>query len=189
MSCHSLLQEIFLTQGLNPDLPHFRQILYHLSHQGSPIYMCVCVYVYIYIYIYNFQRSRIGHIYIYTHTYICIYICIWLYTHIYTYICDYIHTHTHIWVLSGSLCNSSVKHKTIHINSSSSYPQGWHLISHWSHYQNQDINIGTISFGTKLTYRPRSYFTSFSTNVIFSDPVLHLVSTDTYHVKFLNAII
>ena len=32
---HSLLQGIFLTQGLNPCLPHYRQILYHLSHQGS----------------------------------------------------------------------------------------------------------------------------------------------------------
>ena len=36
VGCHSLLQGIFLTQGLNPDLPHCRQILYHLSHQGSP---------------------------------------------------------------------------------------------------------------------------------------------------------
>ena len=33
---HSLLQGIFLTQRLNPDLLHCRQILYHLSHQGSP---------------------------------------------------------------------------------------------------------------------------------------------------------
>ena len=32
----SLLQGIFLTQGLNWGLPHCRQILYHLSHQGSP---------------------------------------------------------------------------------------------------------------------------------------------------------
>ena len=32
----SLLQGIFLTQGLNPGLPHYRQILYHLNHQGSP---------------------------------------------------------------------------------------------------------------------------------------------------------
>ena len=32
---HSFLQGIFLTQGLNPGLPHCRQILYHLSHQGS----------------------------------------------------------------------------------------------------------------------------------------------------------
>ena len=33
---HALLQEIFPTQGSNPGLPHCRQILYHLSHQGSP---------------------------------------------------------------------------------------------------------------------------------------------------------
>ena len=32
----SLLQGIFPTQGLNPGLPHCRQILYWLSHQGSP---------------------------------------------------------------------------------------------------------------------------------------------------------
>ena len=33
--CHSLFQGIFLIQGSNPDLLHCRQILYHLSHQGS----------------------------------------------------------------------------------------------------------------------------------------------------------
>jgi len=32
----SLLQGIFPTQGLNPGLPHYRQIFYQLSHQGSP---------------------------------------------------------------------------------------------------------------------------------------------------------
>ena len=32
----SLLQEIFPTQGLNPGLLHCRQILYQLSHKGSP---------------------------------------------------------------------------------------------------------------------------------------------------------
>ena len=31
-----LLQEIFPTQGSNPGLPHCRQILYLLSHKGSP---------------------------------------------------------------------------------------------------------------------------------------------------------
>ena len=31
-----LLQGIFPTQGSNADLPHCRQILYQLSHQGSP---------------------------------------------------------------------------------------------------------------------------------------------------------
>ena len=35
---HSLLQEIFPKQGSNPGLPHCRWILYHLSHQGSPVY-------------------------------------------------------------------------------------------------------------------------------------------------------
>ena len=35
--CHFLLQEIFPTQGLNPGLLHCRQMLYHLSHQGSPL--------------------------------------------------------------------------------------------------------------------------------------------------------
>ena len=33
--CHSLFQEIFPTQGLNPRLLHCRQILYCLSHQGK----------------------------------------------------------------------------------------------------------------------------------------------------------
>ena len=36
MGSHSILQGIFLTQGLNPGLLHCRQILYQLSHQGSP---------------------------------------------------------------------------------------------------------------------------------------------------------
>ena len=36
MGSHSLLQEPFLTQGLNPGLLHCRWILYQLSYQGSP---------------------------------------------------------------------------------------------------------------------------------------------------------
>ena len=36
VDCHALLQGILPTQGLNPGLPHCRQILHHLSHQGSP---------------------------------------------------------------------------------------------------------------------------------------------------------
>ena len=35
VGCHALLQGIFSTQGPNPGLPHCRQILYHLSHQGN----------------------------------------------------------------------------------------------------------------------------------------------------------
>ena len=44
VGCHALLQGIFPTQGSNPGLLHHRQILYHLSHQGSPLrllgYIC-----------------------------------------------------------------------------------------------------------------------------------------------------
>ena len=36
VGCDSLLQGNFQTQGLNPGLLHYRQILYYLSYQGSP---------------------------------------------------------------------------------------------------------------------------------------------------------
>ena len=36
VSSHFLLQGIFPTQGSNPGLLHWRQILYQMSHQGSP---------------------------------------------------------------------------------------------------------------------------------------------------------
>ena len=41
VDCHLLLQGIFLTQESNQDLPHCRQTLYRLSHQGSPIIIIV----------------------------------------------------------------------------------------------------------------------------------------------------
>jgi len=36
VGCHALLQGIFPTQGSNPGLPHCRQVLHCLNHQGSP---------------------------------------------------------------------------------------------------------------------------------------------------------
>ena len=39
MGSLSLLQQIFLTQGLNPGLPLCRQTFYPLSHKGSPLYL------------------------------------------------------------------------------------------------------------------------------------------------------
>ena len=36
VGCHALLQGIFPTQGLNPGLPHCRQILNQLSYPGKP---------------------------------------------------------------------------------------------------------------------------------------------------------
>ena len=44
VGCHALLQGIFSTQRSNPGLPHYRQILYCLSHQGSPFPWLCCVY-------------------------------------------------------------------------------------------------------------------------------------------------
>ena len=49
----SLLQGIFLTQGLKPGLLHCRQILHHLSNQG-----CVCVYIYM---IYFAVQLKLAH--------------------------------------------------------------------------------------------------------------------------------
>ena len=37
VGCHALLQGISPIQGSNSGLPHCRQILYHVSHQGSKI--------------------------------------------------------------------------------------------------------------------------------------------------------
>ena len=36
VGCHALFQGVFPNQGSNPGLLHWRQILYHLSHQGGP---------------------------------------------------------------------------------------------------------------------------------------------------------
>ena len=38
VGCHFLLQEIFLTKGSSPGLPHCRQIVYYLSYKGICIY-------------------------------------------------------------------------------------------------------------------------------------------------------
>ena len=57
MGSHSFLQGIFLTQGPNLGLLHCRQILYCLSHQGSPqlgatalFFVCVCVSILFFIF-------------------------------------------------------------------------------------------------------------------------------------------
>ena len=42
----SLLQGIFPIQGSNLGLLHRRQILYHLSHQGSPMYITMVIILY-----------------------------------------------------------------------------------------------------------------------------------------------
>ena len=44
VGCHALLQGIFPTQGSNPGLLPCRQILYHLSREGSPRILVWVVY-------------------------------------------------------------------------------------------------------------------------------------------------
>ena len=43
VGCHSLLQGIFLTQGLNLGPLRCRQTLYQLSHQGSHIHIYIMI--------------------------------------------------------------------------------------------------------------------------------------------------
>ena len=50
VGCHFLLQGNFLIQGSNPGLLHYRQILYCLSHQGSPV-ASFHIYIYGFIHI------------------------------------------------------------------------------------------------------------------------------------------
>ena len=62
VGCHTCLQGIFPTRGSNPGLLYCRWILYHLSHQGSPLlilftyyddnfykylqmHWCICIYM------------------------------------------------------------------------------------------------------------------------------------------------
>ena len=43
VGCHALLKGIFPTQEVNPSLLHYRQILHHLSHQGSPVVLLIYI--------------------------------------------------------------------------------------------------------------------------------------------------
>ena len=54
--CHFLLQGIFPTQGLKLGLPHCRQTLYCLSHQGSPLLLLPT-----YLYASKFGKLSSGH--------------------------------------------------------------------------------------------------------------------------------
>ena len=50
---NSLLQGIFSTQGSNPGLQHCRQVLYHLSHQGSPYNF----WLFLWSHVHNWERT------------------------------------------------------------------------------------------------------------------------------------
>ena len=80
MDCHFLLQGIFPTQGSKLGFPHCRQMLYCLSHQGSP-------------FLFPFPSNSTPDHFHKGENYVLKYICV--YTYIYTYyIYTHIHTHT-----------------------------------------------------------------------------------------------
>ena len=59
IGCHALLQRIFPSQEWNQGLLHCRQILYHLSHQGSskfykPFFIIMYIYFILLLVRYNF---------------------------------------------------------------------------------------------------------------------------------------
>ena len=58
MGFHFLCQEIFLTQELNPALLHCRQMVYRLSHQGSPLIRIVATKYYFLIHEMKADQSR-----------------------------------------------------------------------------------------------------------------------------------
>ena len=65
VGCHSLLHGIFQTQGSNLSLPHCRQILYHLSHQGHPCLptrvTTIQTSIVIVLHVYEFNVNKIIH--------------------------------------------------------------------------------------------------------------------------------
>ena len=76
----SLLQGIFTTQGLNPGLLHCRQILYHLSPQGSlnffP-YMFTHIHMYTYSYLFDHAIHWSGNYFFFSlKTVSCLFFCI-----------------------------------------------------------------------------------------------------------------
>ena len=60
VGCRSLLQGIFLTQGLNTGLLRWRQILYHLSHQGSLAYIDHLCFTYLFIWLHTGSLCHAG---------------------------------------------------------------------------------------------------------------------------------
>ena len=78
VGCHALLQGIFPTQGSNLGLLHCRQILYHLSHQGSPD---VCNHTYEFIHVQMHVNRSI---------WVCMCICKYMDIGIFTFLVTYI---------------------------------------------------------------------------------------------------
>ena len=90
VGCHFLLKGIFPTRELNPGLPHCRQTLYGLSHQGSPcllVSLLICLFNYLFtlaccswfsLFAENFMLSQIYYHFTFFRNlwvYLCVFIC------------------------------------------------------------------------------------------------------------------
>jgi len=112
----SLFQGIFLTQGSNPGLPHCRQILYQLSHQGKPKEVLTS----------HAQTHRDTHTRRNTHRDTCADIC----THRDTHVCTPTDTHTHSRLQCLTRCHHHVQTHTLspeHCHTSLAHTTSSHL--------------------------------------------------------------
>ena len=93
VGCHCLFQGIFLTQGLNSSLLHYRQTLYCLSHQGSHCQAYIGLpQKYFWVFSNSLWKTWMKvwvnqiHTHTHTHTRTCMHEC------------ARTHTHTHIYI-------------------------------------------------------------------------------------------
>ena len=73
IGCHSLLQQIFPTQGSNLGLPNYRQILYHLSHQRSKYWLSYIFFKFMFL----FALSKYSEVKLLVHMVLLFYFFFW----------------------------------------------------------------------------------------------------------------
>ena len=115
VGCHAPFQRIFPTQGLNPGLPHCRQILYHLSHHRSPFllnskvctsnyvanlfyqtdFILLCYKMSYFIMLHNVLCTRII---LGRYIYVCVCVYIYIYSECYIYLEAVIYIYTYVYV-------------------------------------------------------------------------------------------
>ena len=93
VGCHFLLQGIFPTQGSNPGLPHCRQTVYRLSHQGRYVCISVCIFVCICLSVHCIHICMCAYLvwrHIRVYLCVCLFvcsICICMYVHLCVSVC------------------------------------------------------------------------------------------------------
>ena len=120
---HSLFQGILQTQGLNPGLPCCRQILYHLSHQGSHT-----------------------HTHTQTHTHMCIHTHTHIEMHALTHTCTHRHTRTHT-------CTHTETHTCTHAHIDTHTDIHTHVHTHTHRHTHTHTQTHTHTHSSTLAWR------------------------------------